>query len=177
MSHPCQRPNRIVLVLVLVFSRHFEDEQRLAAWRLRVFTSCVLKPDLSNGKSPQGLELKPVIFVVDDEPLLLELASALLSDLTCEVKTFRDGESALKGFSTAKPRPALIITDYAMHRMDGMKLIQECRRIEPTQKIILTSGTVDQEIYRNSQVKPDHFLPKPYQIKEFIDAVQSVLAS
>src|SRR5262245_3617626 len=135
-----------------------------------------LNSDLSTGKSSSRHDTKPVVFVVDDEPLLLELASALLSDLDCRIETFRDGESALKAFTTADPRPALIITDYAMHRMDGMKLIQECRRLQPTQKVILTSGTVDEDIYRKSPVKPNTFLAKPYQIKEFVDAVQPLLA-
>jgi len=134
-----------------------------------------LKPDPSTGNSSPRHETKPIVFVVDDEPELLELAAVLLGELTCHVKTFGDGESALKAFAAANPRPALIITDYAMSRMDGMKLIQECRRLQPTQKVILTSGTIDETIYRGSTVKPDHFLAKPYLVKEFLDAVQSVL--
>jgi CheY-like chemotaxis protein len=151
-------------------------QRGLPARGLHVFTYRGLNSDPSTGKSSARRETKPVVFVVDDEPLLLELASALLSELNCRIETFRDGESALKAFVAASPRPALIITDYAMHRMDGMKLIQECRRLQPTQRIILTSGTVDEVIYRNSTVKPDTFLAKPYQIKEFMDAVQPLLA-
>ena len=107
-----------------------------------------------------------LLFVVDDEPMLLELATVILEPLGYTVKTFRDPESALQAFTAAKPRPAIILTDYAMHTMNGMELIEACRRLHPRQKILLLSGTVDQQVYRNSAFKPDRFLAKPYQAKQ-----------
>lgn len=119
---------------------------------------------------------KPVVFVVDDEPLLIELASALLEPAGYVIKTFHDADSALQGYIAFNPRPDLIITDYAMHRMTGLDLIRECRKINPDQKIILVSGTVDESIYLNARAKPDRFLAKPYQAKQLISLVESVLA-
>ncbi|HXU79573.1 MAG TPA: response regulator [Methylomirabilota bacterium] len=117
-----------------------------------------------------------LLFVVDDEPMLLELATVILEPLGYTVKTFRDPESALQAFTAAKPRPAIILTDYAMHTMNGMELIEACRRLHPRQKILLLSGTVDQQVYRNSAFKPDRFLAKPYQAKQLTDAVKELLA-
>ena len=116
----------------------------------------------------------PLVFVVDDEPMLLDLAEAILKPLGCAVKTYRDPELALKEFPAA--RPALIITDYAMGRMSGMDLVRECRRAAPTQKIILLSGTVDEQVFADAPVKPNRFLSKPYQIKDFTDCVKELLA-
>jgi CheY-like chemotaxis protein len=70
----------------------------------------------------------------------------------------------------------VILTDSAMHRMNGLDLIRKCRQINPLQKIILVSGTVDAEIYQNARAKPDRFLAKPYQAKQLISLVESVLA-
>jgi two-component system cell cycle sensor histidine kinase/response regulator CckA len=114
------------------------------------------------------------IFVVDDEPMLLEMAVMILEPLNFQVRTFRDPQTAIAEFSVANPRPALIVTDYAMHSMTGMDLIRECRRIHPKQKIILVSGTVDESIYTKAEVKPDHFLAKPYQVSDFVTLVQSL---
>ena len=114
------------------------------------------------------------IFVVDDEPMLLEMAMMILEPLNFRVRTFRDPQTALSEFSSAKPPPALVVTDYAMHTMSGMDLIRECRRIHPKQKIILLSGTVDESIYANASVKPDRFLAKPYQVSDFVRLVQSL---
>ena len=114
------------------------------------------------------------IFVVDDEPMLLEMAVMILEPLNFRVRTFRDPQTAVAEFSAANPRPALIVTDYAMHSMSGMDLIRECRRIHPKQKIILLSGTVDESIYTKAEARPDRFLAKPYQVSDFVALVQSL---
>jgi CheY-like chemotaxis protein len=127
------------------------------------------------GMNGAQLENTPVtIFVVDDEPMLLEMAAMILEQLNFNVRTFRDPQTALSEFSAAKPRPSLVVTDYAMHTMNGMDLIRECRRMNPGQKIILLSGTVDESIYTNAPVKPDRFLAKPYQVSDFVKLVQSL---
>jgi CheY-like chemotaxis protein len=118
---------------------------------------------------------RQVVFAVDDEPMLLELVSLVLEPLGYRVRTFRDPATAVRAFALAKPPPAIIVTDYAMHTMTGMDLIRECRRINPSQKIILVSGTVDESIFHDSNVKPDHFLAKPYQAKELGDLVRKTI--
>lgn len=119
---------------------------------------------------------QPLVFAIDDEPMLLELVVMVLEPLGCRVRTFRDPATAVRAFSLADPRPALIVTDFAMHNMNGMDLIRECRQINPQQKILLVSGTVDETIYRNSPVKPDAFLAKPYPAKQLAELVKSLLA-
>jgi CheY-like chemotaxis protein len=117
------------------------------------------------------------IFVVDDEPMLLELAAAILQPTGFNVRTFRDPQAALAEFSAANPPPAIVVTDYAMGVMTGLDLIRECRRIQPRQKILLLSGTVDESIYADTPVKPDRFLAKPYQAHDLITLIQSLAAA
>ena len=118
-----------------------------------------------------------LIYIVDDEPMLLELASVILEPLGHTIQTFNTPESALRAFETAQPPPALIITDYAMHTMTGLELAAACRRIRPQQKVLLLSGTVGPELLRDAPVKPDRFLAKPYQSKQLLDTVASALAN
>jgi CheY-like chemotaxis protein len=125
-------------------------------------------------KSSNGLT---TVFVVDDEPVLLELATAVLEPAGFNVRTFRDPRAALAEFSAANPRPKVLVTDYAMGEMNGLDLIRECRRIQPRQKILLLSGTVDESIYANASVKPDRFLAKPYQAEDLIALVRSLMAT
>lgn len=114
------------------------------------------------------------IFVVDDEPMLLELAETILQPLGFDVQTFRDPKKAILAFPDA--RPSLILTDYAMGDTTGMDVLRECRRLNPTQKVILISGTVDQEIYANATYKPDDFISKPYLVSELVRSVQTLAA-
>ena len=124
----------------------------------------------ANASSVTGKQ--STIFVVDDEPMLLELAVAILEPLGYDVRTFRDPQTALAEFATAKP--AVVVTDYAMNAMSGIDLIHECKRVNPGQKTLLVSGTVDEHIFANDSDKPDAFLAKPYQVGEFIKSVQNL---
>ena len=112
------------------------------------------------------------IFVVDDELMLLDLAATILQPLGFKVQTFSDPKEALAAYSAAKP--VLVITDYAMGGMNGLDLVRECKRINPRQKIILLSGTVDERIYADADSKPDRFLAKPYQITDFVESVRKL---
>jgi len=130
---------------------------------------------MSQSKSSSGAGPSVTIFVVDDERMLLDLAVAILQPLGYDVRTFSDPRVALKEFSAAKP--AVIITDYAMGGMNGLDLVRECKRINPKQKMILLSGTVDEDFYANLPLKPDRFLVKPYPIHEFIETIRALVAS
>ena len=130
----------------------------------------------SSGKShTNGADARPVVFVVDDEPMLLELNTVILEPLGFRVRTFRDPDTAIRAFSLANPRPVLIVTDYAMHTMNGLDLISACRRIAPDQKIIMVSGTVDETIFSSAPQKPNRFLAKPYQSRQLSELVRDVL--
>ena len=125
-----------------------------------------------NNQRNNGKKEKPLIFVVDDEPMLLELASAILQPEGFEVRTFRDPRTAMQEYM--KSPPDIVVTDYAMGPMNGMELIRECRSAHPEQKIMLLSGTVDESIYFNEPVKPDCFLAKPYQVQKFIEMIKNL---
>ncbi len=117
---------------------------------------------------------KPVIYAVDDEVMILELIAVLLEPLGYRVLTFPDPAQAFKAFVSHPKRPALVITDYAMHSLNGMELIEKCRGVAPEQKILLASGTVGEEIYANSPIKPDRFLAKPFKTQDLVAIVREL---
>jgi CheY-like chemotaxis protein len=128
---------------------------------------------MNQTKTDSGASSPAIIFVVDDEPMLLDLAAAILQPLGYDVRTFRDPQVAVEEFAAAKP--AIVVTDYAMGRMSGMDLIRECRRLNPRQKIMLLSGTVDEGIYAESPEKPNGFLAKPYQVSDFVEGIKKLV--
>ena len=118
---------------------------------------------------------KPVVFVVDDEAQILELEEALLLGEGYNVRAFSNPEEALKEYRASAPD--LVLTDYWMPRMSGMDLIRECRQINPGQKTILISGTVDGAVFADAVIKPNRFLSKPFQVDGFIKLVAEVLTA
>jgi CheY-like chemotaxis protein len=130
---------------------------------------------MSEKSSKAAGEPGPLIYVVDDEPMLLELATVILEPQGYQVKTFRDPDVALQAYTSAKQKPDVLVTDYAMHTMNGMELIERFRKIEPRQRILLVSGTVGEDIFNDCKVKPDRFLAKPYQAHHLTTAVKALL--
>lgn len=130
------------------------------------------KPMASGSGDNRGGE----IYVVDDEPMLLELASVILQPLGYRIRTFQIPETAISEFKAAQPKPVLVITDYAMHTMNGMELIEAFRQIRPDQKTLLLSGTVGPDVYHDMPVQPDQFLAKPYHAKQLVETVKSLLS-
>jgi CheY-like chemotaxis protein len=135
----------------------------------------MIQTEVITTKQPVGT--KPLVYVVDDEAMLLELAAVILQPLGCHLIAFADPEEALTAFAGASPRPALLITDFAMHHMNGLELIRECRRLEPNQKILLVSGTVGMEVFNGVPSKPDRFLAKPYRAPQLVELVQALLSN
>ena len=131
------------------------------------------QPTSSSAQGPT--KDKPVIYAVDDEVMILELLAVLLEPLGYRVLTFADPAQALKSFASAPMRPALIITDYAMHVLNGMELIEKCRAVAPDQKILLASGTVGEDIFASSPTKPDRFLAKPFKTHELVAIVRELI--
>ena len=124
---------------------------------------------------PGSAKGEVLIHVVGDEPMLLELAKAILEPNGFRVAGFRSGEAALAAFGTATPKPRLVITDFAMGpigRMNGLELIEACRRIVPNQKTMLLSGTVDESVCHTAQSKPDMFIGKPYEPAQLLRVVR-----
>ena len=132
---------------------------------------------MSQLKNNGAAGLSPTIFVVDDEPMLLNLAEMILKSAGFRVCLFYNPQKALSEYVAAKPPPDVVITDYAMAGMSGMDLIRECKRLNPQQKTILLSGTVDESVYANSPIKPDYLLAKPYQIHKLVEVIHSLVAS
>lgn len=117
--------------------------------------------------------------MVDDEPMLLDLAHAILHPKGYKLALFRTGEAAVRSLQESPAEsPGLLITDYAMglNLMNGLEVIRQYRSALPGIRVLLLSGTVDNSIYLNSNQKPDAFLAKPYRPQQLVQAVEKLLA-
>jgi len=121
------------------------------------------------------LKKPPLIYLVDDQPLLLDLAEMSLLSGGYKLKKFLDPEAALESFLDARSKPSLLITDYAMGKMNGLELVDRCKAVKPDLKTILVSGTAGAEIMLESEVKVDRFVGKPYQPSSLADLVRQIL--
>jgi DNA-binding response OmpR family regulator len=118
-----------------------------------------------------------VIYVVEDDPKLLEYIAMTLAVLPWQTKTFNDPEPAIRSFLQETPKPALLLTDFSMKSMDGLELGKRLRKIHPGLKVILMSGTLESEIVGLDPGLLSGFLSKPFIPKGLLGTVRSVLES
>lgn len=117
-----------------------------------------------------------LILVVDDEPLVRELATTVLESTGYQVVSAADGEAALDKFKADPDSFSLAIVDVLMPVMGGEELVQEIAKIRPDFPILLSSGyapksSLDEKIKK----KEIEFLPKPYRSRQLLEKVEQML--
>lgn len=118
----------------------------------------------------------PLIFVVDDEPMIGEVVKAILELEGFQIEVFQDPTAALAVLQQSR-QPDLLLSDFVMPSLNGMELIEQARKINPGLKTVLFSGNFGSDIMRYYPVKPDKFLNKPFQPKVLTDMIRAVLAA
>lgn len=87
-----------------------------------------------------GQRIKPKVLVVEDEPLLLMMAAALVEDAGFEAIQASDADEAIRLLETI-PDIRILFTDIDMPgSMDGLKLAAAVRNRWPPIEIIVVSG-------------------------------------
>ncbi|MCX8157144.1 MAG: response regulator [Verrucomicrobiae bacterium] len=134
-------------------------------------------------QTPSGKPASPTpepvtIYVAEDDPHLKELTALLLESAGWSYLTFNSGEAALAAFRNAPVKPRLVISDFSMgaRLINGVQFLAECKRLSPTTKAFLVSGTVEEKDIRVDGRPVDYFMSKPFKTGDFLRAVSQLLA-
>lgn len=123
-----------------------------------------------------NIPLGPIL-VVEDVPNVLELVEVTLRFKGYPVITARNGQEALEVI--AKQRPALIISDILMPKMDGFSLAHALRKNPQTSQIpiIFLSATYVTPEDKQFALKLGavRFLEKPIDTEDFLLTVAEIL--
>jgi CheY-like chemotaxis protein len=116
------------------------------------------------------------ILIVDDEPALREILSAVLGEEGYAVQTAADGRNALDLIAAAPPD--LVITDISMPRLDGWGLLTQIRQDDPTLPVLLISA-IRPALTGRLAPASDHtvFLAKPFDLEAILELVTRLIAS
>jgi len=118
------------------------------------------------------------ILLVDDDPVLLETAQAMLEDLGYPVFTAQDGVAALDCWKAHPGEVALVLLDLTMPRMDGHQTFLALRGLSPKVPVIISSGyDATQSLQSLQGPGMPSFLHKPYSIRELRQAVEASLGA
>ncbi len=116
------------------------------------------------------------ILVVEDEPVVREIAVAFLHSLGYRVQAVDDAAKALQRL-VADPAIALLFSDVALgNDMNGAELGIAARQLRPDLPVLLTSGYEHPAPSLNGETTCHfHLLRKPYRREELAAAVRSQL--
>jgi CheY-like chemotaxis protein len=112
------------------------------------------------------------ILVVEDDPDLLSATSTILSMSGFNVLEAKDGVEALSKYRAHQHRISLVLMDVEMPNLGGIEATQKIREIDPSAKVVLTSGYSEHPV---NVAHPDAFLPKPYRFDTLCEVVHKVL--
>ena len=114
----------------------------------------------------------PVVMVVDDSITVRKITSRLLEREGYRVITARDGVDALEQLK--RERPAVMLIDIEMPRMDGFDLTRNVRGDPRTMEIpiiVISSRTAPKHRSRASELGVNAYLGKPYEEAELLQQI------
>ena len=116
------------------------------------------------------------ILVVDDEPYIRVAAETLLERWGYTPLLAEDGISALALFAQHPTEIDLVLTDLVMPVMDGFMLVRALRKLNPEQKIILSTGRdEDMESPEIRSLGLNACLMKPHSREKLLSTLEETL--
>ena len=113
------------------------------------------------------------IALVDDDRNILTSVSMALEAEGFNVRTYTDGEDALRGL-TRQPVD-LAVLDIKMPRLDGMELLQKLRKSTQMPVIFLTSKDDEVDEVLGLRMGADDYITKPFSQRLLIERIRTLL--
>ncbi len=118
-----------------------------------------------------------VVLVVDDEPIVLEMAKKALERQGYTVLAADGGQAAIE---LLRSRPgedvSLVVLDQSMPNMNGEEVLPELRKLRPEVKVVMSSGYSESEtmlLIKGQRVSG--FIQKPYTAAGLAEKVKRCL--
>jgi chemotaxis family two-component system response regulator Rcp1 len=135
---------------------------------------------VSQVESPGTIE----VLLVEDSPGDIRLTREAFHDANADihVNVATDGVEAMaylrrEGDQVDAPRPAIILLDLNLPRMDGREVLAQIKA-DPSLKtiptIILTTSEANADIVRSYELQANSYLTKPVQLEKFESLVKSI---
>jgi two-component system cell cycle response regulator DivK len=119
-----------------------------------------------------------LILIIEDNPINMQLATALLKRRGYEVLGAADADEALKVLQDN--HPVLILMDIQLPGMDGLQLTKLLKQNPRTQNIIiiaLTAYAMKEDQQKTIDAGCDAYVTKPFDTKELPALIESLIRS
>jgi len=125
-------------------------------------------------ESPSSPDGRTTILVVERDPHIRVLEALFLGDAGYVVVFADDGEAALR--QARELRPALVITEILVPRLDGLALCRRLKEDPETRGVMVLIFSILTASARAQDAGADAFLRKPLAEDTLVSAVRQLLA-
>jgi CheY-like chemotaxis protein/HPt (histidine-containing phosphotransfer) domain-containing protein len=117
---------------------------------------------------------KGVVFIVDDEPDLVDVLSEILETCDYTIYKFYNGQEALDEFEVLKPD--VILSDIMMPKFNGIQMLKAIYELSTTTPVIFISGNISKEKMQEAlQYGATAFIDKPFDNKAVLEICQNAV--
>jgi len=116
------------------------------------------------------------ILVIDDETLILDVATAMLEGLGYTALTAEDGLQGLQIYRERQAEVSATILDLSMPHLSGREVLMQIRKLDRKAPVIIASGyALDDPVEELRSLGAAAFLTKPYTVFELAGTLRGVL--
>jgi CheY-like chemotaxis protein len=116
------------------------------------------------------------ILIIDDEPVIREVAGDILSSYGYRVQLAADGEEGVRMYKKQDPRSDLVILDMIMPRKGGRETFLKLKKINPDIKVLFSTGySQNEKVNEIIALGVSGFIQKPYQVNDLLSKVREIL--
>jgi two-component system, cell cycle sensor histidine kinase and response regulator CckA len=119
----------------------------------------------------------PTVLVVDDEPEVRKLVTAMLARNGYRVLSADTGENAIRLFRN-NPDTELLLTDVVAPGMSGPMIADEIAALKPGIKVLFMSGYDGTQVVQRYVIEKGYsLLVKPFTVEQLERKVRGVLSA
>ncbi len=121
---------------------------------------------------------RPVILIVEDEEVLLELLKGTLQANGFRVMVARDGITGVNLYKQHMDEIKVVLTDMGLPALGGWEVLEEVLKMNPKAHVICASGFLDSTI-RDEMIRAGaaEFIQKPFVYEKLLTLIRRLIAS
>ncbi len=124
-------------------------------------------------------ELKRLVCLVEDDPLMVRMYERILKFKGFEVTMAFDGEEGLHKLKDMHPKPTVVLLDMMMPKMNGMEVLKAVKadaELKDIPVIVLSNLAGKEDVDKALQLGAVAYLIKSqYEPKEIIAKIEEVI--
>jgi two-component system cell cycle sensor histidine kinase/response regulator CckA len=120
---------------------------------------------------------KNIILVVDDEQIILRLATTAIAEAGFRAAVAENGAAGVECYLKLKDEICLVLADVLMPWVNGIEMAERILEVDTTAKIVLMSGYSDAVLPAPGLHRALPFIRKPFLSADLIQKIRSVLGA